>query len=265
MAFAIGINEQQPLKRCPRPGCQTRQFNMLATGGRRWYLIPLSWIYNTETDLDSTTCNVWFDISRTKLPRLFQFPVAEDVFKQIRAERKWFKNVRIFPSGSPSLPYRANGSGHNEEFVKPKSVLSVPTAKNKIMEHLVTHLSPHRAFESTSSFPRLGVSQEIAAKAVVAVAEIIEMPEDELREMCCSDPHFIHCLGLDSLLKLEIMFAIMELGIEIPEFPEIVHAVFANFLQSFLMECFDAVDEIDIISRWRIEPGMTRDSGTVGE
>ena len=91
------------------------------------------------------------------------------------------------------------------------------------------------------------MSQEIAAKAVVAVAEIIEMPEDELREMCCSNPHFIHCLGLDSLLKLEIMFAV--LGVEIPEFPELVHGVFANFLQSFLMECFDAVDQIDIFSR----------------
>ena len=42
MAFVIGIYEQQPLKKCPRPGCPTRQFTTLASGGRRWYLIPLS-------------------------------------------------------------------------------------------------------------------------------------------------------------------------------------------------------------------------------
>ena len=37
MAFVIGLYEQQPVKKCPRPGCQTREFSTLATGGRRWY------------------------------------------------------------------------------------------------------------------------------------------------------------------------------------------------------------------------------------
>ena len=51
MAFVIGLYEQQPVKECPRPGCQTREFSMLATGGRRWYLIPLSGFYDSELKL----------------------------------------------------------------------------------------------------------------------------------------------------------------------------------------------------------------------
>ena len=36
MAFVVGRYEQQPLKWCPRPGCQTQHFITVATGGRRW-------------------------------------------------------------------------------------------------------------------------------------------------------------------------------------------------------------------------------------
>lgn len=66
----------------------------------------------TETDPDSATCSVWFDISRTKLPRPLRFPAVEDVFKHIRAKRKWFKNVRLYSSELPSLPPRADESGN---------------------------------------------------------------------------------------------------------------------------------------------------------
>lgn len=37
MAFVIGLYEQQPVKKCPRPSCQTREFSTPATGGQRWY------------------------------------------------------------------------------------------------------------------------------------------------------------------------------------------------------------------------------------
>lgn len=51
MAFVIGLYEQQAVKKCPRPGCQTREFSTLATGGRRWYPLPYSEFFNTESDL----------------------------------------------------------------------------------------------------------------------------------------------------------------------------------------------------------------------
>lgn len=39
MAFVIGLYEHQPVKECPRPGCRTREFRALKTGGRRWYFV----------------------------------------------------------------------------------------------------------------------------------------------------------------------------------------------------------------------------------
>ena len=39
MAFVIGLYEHQPVKRCPRPGCQTREFLKPKNGRRRWLAI----------------------------------------------------------------------------------------------------------------------------------------------------------------------------------------------------------------------------------
>lgn len=240
MAFVIGIYEQQPLKKCPRPGCQTRQFSSLATGGRRWYSILSSRTYRIRSDLDSGTCGVWFDISRTKLPRPFRFPAAEDIFKQIRAERKWFKNVRLFPSELPSLPLRIDESGHFAKFAGPKSNLSVPIAQKENMAHLVTHPSPYRAFEFLPSFPRIDISQELATKAIRTIADVCGMTVDELRGICSTgEPDFIDSLGLDSLESIELIFALTDIGVEVPKSAArgyLRQEVFEGFLGSFILQ-----------------------------
>ena len=202
---------------------------------------------NTETDLDSGTCSVWFDISRTKLPRPFRFPATEDVFKQIRAERKWYKNVRLFPSELPSLPLHGNNSGHFTKCVNPDSTLAVQTNNDSVLMGRVTHPSPYRRLESLPSFPRTDVSQEIAVRAIGAIAEICGVTVDELRRICDNDPDFIDSLGLDSLLSIEVIDTITKLGVEVPRSATgsfLVQEVFESFLESFILECVGVVDQV---------------------
>ena len=249
MAFVIGIYEQQPLKQCPRPGCQTRQFSSLATGGRRWYSILLCHICNIGSDPDSATCGVWFDISRTKLPRPFRFSATEDVFKQIRAERKWFKNVRLFPSELPSLPLKVDEFGHVAKFAGPKSDLPGPNAKKENMAHLVTHPSPYRAFESLPSFPTIELAPELATKAMQAIADVCGVSVDELRVICNTNgPDFIDSLGLDSLSSIELIFTLTDIGVEIPRSANggyLVQEIFGGFLKSFILQLTESGHKID--------------------
>lgn len=166
---------------------------------------PFIRCYHTDIGLDSATCSVWFDISRTNLPRPFRFPATEDAFIQIRADRKWFKNLRLFPSELPNFLPKINECGHIGKDGKLKSVLLVQPVENEIPEHFVIHPSPHRAFESLPSFTRTDVSQEIAVRAIKAIAEICGLTVDELREICGSGPVFIDSLDLDLLLSIEII------------------------------------------------------------
>ena len=185
----------------------------------------------------------------TKLPRPFRFSAAEDVFKQIRAERKWFKNVRLFPSELPSLPLKVNESGHVEKFAGPKSHLPVPIAKKENMAHLVTHPSPYRAFDSLPSFPRIDIPQERATKAFTAIADVCGMTVDELRGICSTGgPDFIDSLGLDSLSSLELIFTLTDIGVEIPRSATggyLVQEVFEGFLGSFILQLSESGHRID--------------------
>ena len=152
--------------------------------------------------------------------------------------------MRLFPSDLPSLALSANDSGHFDKLVEQKSVLPVPTAKNEIMEQLVTHSSPS---ESLSPSPRTVISQDIAAKAISAIAEICGVTVDELRSICGSGPDLSDSLGFDSLLILEIEFAIEELGVAIPRSakgPYLPRKDLGVFLESFILEYIDAVDRV---------------------
>ncbi len=112
------------------------------------------------------------------------------MFKQIRAEKKWFKNLRLFPSELPRLPLRADESGQFERCSNLESALSVQTAKDGVLGNRVTHPGPYRAFESLPSFPRIDVSKETAITAMRSIAEICGVTENALREICGSDPDF---------------------------------------------------------------------------
>ena len=103
------------------------------------------------------------------------------------AEKKWFKNVRLFPSELPSPPLRADNSGQLVKCANLESGLSVQTANDGGLGNRVTHPSPYRAFESLPSFPRIDSSQETAITAMRSMAEICGMTVNELREICSSE------------------------------------------------------------------------------
>ena len=200
-----------------------------------------------ELTLISATCSVWFDISRTELPRPFRLPATEDIFKQIRAERKWFKNVRLFPSELPTLPLRADGFGQFAKDANPERVLAVRTTNAGVLANRATHPSPYRTLESLPSFPRIDVPQKIAVEAIKAIAEICGVTVDELREICGSDPDFIDSLGLDSLLSIEVIATITDLGVEVPRSATgsyLVQEIFESFLESFILEYIGVVDQV---------------------
>ena len=240
MAFVIGIYDKQLLTKCPRPGCKTRMYSHFLGGGRRWYSILLSRIYNIDSDLDSATCGVCFDISGTKLPRPFRFSAAEDVFKQIRAERKWFKNLRLVPCELPSLPLKLDEFGHVEKFAGPKIDVSVPMMEN--MAHLVTPPSPHRAFEHLPSFPRIEVPAELATKTIRSIADVCDVTVDELREVCStSGPGFMDSLGLDSLSRTQLMSDLQGvIGMSGADPYLLIEEVSESFLGSLILQLSDS-------------------------
>lgn len=109
------------------------------------------------------------------------------------------------------------------------------------------HASPRTASEPSPSFPQTDVSQEIAAKAINAIAEICGVTVDELRSICDSGPEFIDLLGLDSLLSLEVEFAIEKVGVSLPRSATgsyLAQKDFEIFLESFVVEYIDAVDRV---------------------
>lgn len=136
------------------------------------------------------------------MPLPFRFPAADDVFKQIRAERKWFKNVRLFPSELPGLPLEIDEFGKLQKYADTNSE-PVQIAERRILEHPVTHPSPYRANDHLPPCPRINVSQEVATRAITAIAADCGATVGELREMCRHGSDLIDSLGLDSLMSLE--------------------------------------------------------------
>ncbi|MCJ1261586.1 hypothetical protein MMC22_001451 [Lobaria immixta] len=224
MAFTIRKFEHQSVKECPRPGCRTREFRVLKTGGRR-----------------CSTCSVWFDISRTTFPTPFPMIPARDVFKQIRAERKWFKNVRLFPSEFPSLPLVGDESGH---FTKPVSKHHATRMGYFADNTRKDHVNPCPSFASaddTPSFPNIDVSQEVAAQAIIAIADVLTISVSELRELSTT-PSGIESLGLDSLWSIEIISLLLRSGVKLPTPYFFDQGVLDRFLESFIMKHGNAFD-----------------------
>ena len=157
--------------------------------------------------------------------------------------------MRLFPSELPSLPLKVDESGHIEKFAVPKSDLSVPVVKQENMAHLVTHPSPYREFESLPCFPRIEIPQDLAKKAIEAIADVCGVTVDELRGICrTSGPDFIDSLGLDSLSSLELIFTLTDIGVEIPRSATggyLVQEVFEGFLGSFILQLTESGHKID--------------------
>ena len=172
--------------------------------------------------------------------------MTDDVFRQIRTERKWFKNVRLFPSELPSLPFKVDESGHLQKASSNRaSVLPAQTTlTHGSSQYLVTHPSPYRAIASLPSFPRVDIPQDVAVRAINDIAEICGLTVQELREICSRDPDFIDSLGLDSLLSIVIIDSLTKLGVEVPRSATgsyLVQEVFELFLGSFIVDYIDVI------------------------
>lgn len=158
-------------------------------------------------------------------------PAAEEVFKQIRAERKWFKNVRLCPSEFPSLPPVADESGN---FTKTSVTQTGYFPESGRTDHV--NSGPLFAPDGDPpSFLNVDISQELAAQSVAAIAEILEVSMNELLEISTSPSGIgIEFLGLDSLTGLEIIHKLTRLGVKIPS----PISEKTGFFMQEVLECF---------------------------
>ena len=122
----------------------------------------------------SSSCTVWFDISPKVPPRPFRIAEGEDVFK-MWAERKWYKNFRIFPSEFPtvvSTTKRQNSSTYGIDL----GASNVPISKVD------------------------GVNLEPLKKALLArLQQLLLLPPDHVNEYVALVQY-----GIDSLIAVEL-------------------------------------------------------------
>ena len=227
MAFIIGRYDIDPLEECPRPGCRSRKFNKVHAGGHT-----------------CSSCEVWFDVSKEKLPRPFRLGPTEKVFQRLRAERKWFKNVKICASGIPKLPPTADQQGM---WVKMREAqASTPLMISKIEEET----RQENLRKSMSLFDMANVSlrsrEAAAAKAIRTICEDIDLSVEELKDLCFNDfePGI---LGVDSLLLLTLIDHLKDLGIDPPELNYgtgyIEPSLFEAFIKDFVNEYWYCLED----------------------
>ena len=113
----------------------------------------------------------------------------------------------FFSSEISTLSFRVDESIHFEKKSKSgEFVLSGQiAAMNKRSQQLVTYPGRGRAIAPLSFFPRVEITQELAVRAIMAIAEICGATVHELQEICSRKPDFIDYLGLDSLLSIAII------------------------------------------------------------
>lgn len=144
---------------------------------------------------------------------------SEDIFKKIRTERKWFKNVRLVPSEVPSMPPVADARGY---WVKGGS-------RNALMSETTSEASPRLGLGSLKygipgppesradgaellSAAKVDISPELAREAIQIIAEDLGMEVRELRAL--TD---FTLVGIDSLNSLVVVDDLLKLGVEVPK------------------------------------------------
>lgn len=220
MAFTIGRYDTDPLKECPRPGCRSRNFNKVHAGGHK-----------------CASCEVWFDVSKVTLPRPFRLGPIEKVFQRLRAERKWFKNVKICASGVPKLPPTSDSLGM---WVK---MGGAQTPTQMMITAIEDEVRQENLQNSMSSFDMandcLHSREAVAAQAIRMICEEINLSVEELKDLCFNDfePGL---LGVDSLLMFGIIHLLQDLGINPPELKYgtgyITALLFEAFIKDFVNE-----------------------------
>lgn len=143
---------------------------------------------------------------------------TEDIFRKVRSERKWFKNVRLVPSEVPSLPPVADALGF---WVKGGPSVPLPRELRTDSKILL-------------SAAKVQVAPEIARKAIEIVAEDSGFDLCELRGF--TDSIDLDC---DSLLSLVIGNDLLNLGLQIPKNRfgnTVMGKELGQFLKAFISE-----------------------------
>ena len=182
----------------------------------------ISCVLITLVDSSSLVCNTWYDTSRTKLPPPFPTPLADEGFAQMRAERKWFKNVKLIPSGMPIISASRDDHGAlvftkvMQHPFQPSTDFSatVPTTEASTVERISNTTEQ-------PTMPDIELMPQTAEEIVTMVADILSIPVKELKEMSASGADMLS-LGLDSLLCVEIIFKLEKMGIHL-EMPQVSH------------------------------------------
>ena len=153
--------------------------------------------------------------------------------------------MRIFPSELPSLPIRTNESGHVIKYSRPESV---QLAKNELSEYTVPCSDLSGICETLPSYPDINVSQEIATKVVRAFEKIVMTPVLELRESWGRRITIADDFGFDSLLAIELIYTIKELGVEVPGSDggsNLEPSIVQRFLGTCILKYFEGVDGVE--------------------
>lgn len=196
----------------------------------------------TPLTSSSSTCNVWFDIARTTLPRPFRMPPVEDVFRTMRAERKWFKNVRLFPSELPSIPLVADQMCNFFKGSCDSAHSAKPFAKNENSTSL-----PSTSRVDYPLLDKVIVSQQTAKQVIDTIADIVGLSVSELLDVNASQGG-LDSLGIDSLLSLAILSKLTLIGIPVPQASIsngfLLQENFETFLESLIMKCSEVSDVV---------------------
>ena len=212
MAFVIGRYQHRTLEECPRPGCKARTFARQNAGGRK-----------------CSTCGVWFDVSKDTLPCPFRLDVTEGSFRRARAERKWFKNVKICPSNIPSLPPCVDDRGY---WIEAPTVSGISNERLDQEALCNTSTSPGRDMKGRAS---LIIEDNVVAKVIRGIAEDLYLNLAELKDIA-STKDSPGILGIDSLIAVSISWRLKSLNID-PQKDIATQNIYDGlFLESFILD-----------------------------
>ncbi|KAH8821955.1 hypothetical protein F5884DRAFT_769555 [Xylogone sp. PMI_703] len=222
MAMLVGMYDFEK-DICPKPGCTSKDLANTATGG-----------------MVCSKCKIWFGMSTRELPRPFRWSAFEklererfdaltttgkrkrltentigrtqNTFKEIREDRKWFKNLRIYPSDL------STATSALEQLRQLRDILPLKRAKVDIQGDIYSSSSTNnkvsscKARKSTMSANMASIWKSVSK---IVMEELKVKPEDFQDESLLTD------FGMDSLDALSIAVLLEEelfLDIDIPRF-----------------------------------------------
>ncbi|KAL9027940.1 MAG: hypothetical protein Q9196_003619, partial [Gyalolechia fulgens] len=192
MAIVVGRYAGLPLAKCPRPGCRARTFTKINTGGQT-----------------CSACEVWFDLSRQSLPRPFRLISTENLFQRLRADRKWFKNVKICPTEWPILPLKSDRL--EERWITEGRTGTTQLIPTKVDEG-VRQENLQNSWSSFKVTADDADGQATAAQAIKLISEELDISVDELKDLVFNNSQ-PGTLGIDSLTSLSIIFQLQDIGL----------------------------------------------------